>query len=171
YEFNIDKNRLKAYGWDYVVAATAATFPWLFVAIYFVFILSDTNVINVWKESLLVSRFAAPTSAGVLFSMLAGAGLGLTWMYKKIKILAIFDDLDTVLLLIPLKMLMVGWKWQLGVVLPHVFSFMGCMALLAQVAHPNHMALGDKLQCGDYFDFRGNLLFKQADRRSCTNSY
>ena len=28
YEFNIDKSRLQAYGWDYVVAATAATFPW-----------------------------------------------------------------------------------------------------------------------------------------------
>lgn len=121
YEFDIDKSRLKSYGWDYVVAATAATFPWLFVAIYFVFIISDASFINIWKESLLVSRFAAPTSAGVLFSMLAAAGLGLTWMYKKIKILAIFDDLDTVLLMIPLKMLMVGWKWQLGVVIALMF--------------------------------------------------
>ncbi|MFQ5585257.1 MAG: sodium:proton antiporter, partial [Thermodesulfobacteriota bacterium] len=86
YEFDIDKNKLRAYGWDYVVAATAATLPWLFVAIYFVFVLSDESTIVVWKESLLVSRFASPTSAGVLFSMLAAAGLAATWMYKKIRI-------------------------------------------------------------------------------------
>ena len=110
YEFNIDKSRLKAYGWDYVVAATAATFPWLFVAIYFIFVISDAGAIAVWKESLLASRFAAPTSAGILFSMLVAAGLAATWMYQKIKILAIFDDLDTVLLMIPLKMLLVGWE-------------------------------------------------------------
>ncbi len=117
YEFDIDKRNLKAYGWDYVVAATSATFPWLFVATYFVFVLSDSTTITAWKESLLVSRFAAPTSAGILFSMLALAGLSATWMYKKIRILAIFDDLDTVLLMIPLKMLLVGLKWQLWVVM------------------------------------------------------
>ena len=121
YEFDIDKSRLKAYGWDYVVAATAATFPWIFVAIYFVFVLSDASTITVWKESLLASRFAAPTSAGILFSMLAVAGLATTWMYQKIRILAIFDDLDTVLLMIPLKMLLVGWKWQLGIVIAPMF--------------------------------------------------
>jgi len=121
YEFDIDKSRLKAYGWDYVVAASAATLPWIFVALYFVYILSDTSTLAVWKESLLASRFAAPTSAGVLFSMLAAAGLAATWMFKKIRILAIFDDLDTVLLMVPLKMLLVGWKWQLGVVMMPMF--------------------------------------------------
>ena len=30
YEFELDKSNLKAYGWDYVVAATAAAFPWIF---------------------------------------------------------------------------------------------------------------------------------------------
>ena len=30
--------------------------------------------------------------------------------------LAIFDDLDTVVLMIPLKMLLVGLAWQLGVI-------------------------------------------------------
>ena len=63
---------------------------------------------------MLAGRFAAPTSAGVLFSMLAAAGLGATWLFRKARILAIFDDLDTVLLMIPLKMLMVGLAWQLG---------------------------------------------------------
>jgi Kef-type K+ transport system membrane component KefB len=46
--------------------------------------------------------------------MLAAAGLAGTWAYKKTRILAIFDDLDTVLLMIPLQILMVGLVWQLG---------------------------------------------------------
>ena len=67
-----------------------------------------------WKETLLAGRFSAPTSAGVLFSMLAAAGLSTTWLFRKARILAIFDDLDTVLLMIPLKILLVGFAWQLG---------------------------------------------------------
>ena len=69
-----------------------------------------------WKEALLAGRFAAPTSAGVLFSMLAAAGLAGTWLFRKARTLAIFDDLDTVLLMIPLKMMMVGVRWQLAVI-------------------------------------------------------
>ncbi len=48
--------------------------------------------------------------------MLAAAGLGATWLFRKARILAIFDDLDTVLLMIPLKVLLVGIAWQLGMV-------------------------------------------------------
>lgn len=119
YEFDIDKNNLRQYGWDYTVAFTAASFPWIFVSLYFVFVLMPPEVwgsLDVWNESLLAGRFAAPTSAGVLFSMLAAAGLGATWLFRKARILAIFDDLDTVLLMIPLKMLMVGLAWQLGLI-------------------------------------------------------
>ena len=119
YEFDIDKSNLKQYGWDYAVAFTAASFPWIFVSVYFVFVLLPPDVwttLDAWKESALAGRFAAPTSAGVLFSMLAAAGLGATWLYNKARILAIFDDLDTVLLMIPLKMLMVGFVWQLGLI-------------------------------------------------------
>lgn len=119
YEFDIDKKNLGQYGWDYVVAFTAASFPWMFVTGYFVFVLlpADTwGTLAAWQETLLAGRFAAPTSAGVLFSMLAAAGLGTTWLFRKARILAIFDDLDTVLLMIPLKMLMVGIAWQLGVI-------------------------------------------------------
>lgn len=119
YEFDLDKTRLKSYGWDYVVAFTAASFPWVFVTGYFVFVLLPPEFwgsLDAWKETLLAGRFAAPTSAGVLFSMLAAAGLGATWLFKKARILAIFDDLDTVLLMIPLKMLMVGLAWQLGII-------------------------------------------------------
>jgi len=115
YEFELDKTRLGSYGWDYIVAATAATIPWILVAIYFVFIIPMGEETDLWQKALLTSRFASPTSAGVLFSMLAAAGLTGTWMYRKIKVLAIFDDLDTVLLMIPLQMMLVGLKWQLGI--------------------------------------------------------
>jgi hypothetical protein len=117
FEFHIDKSRLGTYGWDYVVAFTAASFPWIFVTGYFVFVMLPPDFwgdFAAWKETLLAGRFAAPTSAGVLFSMLAAAGLGATWLFRKARVLAIFDDLDTVLLMIPLKMLMVGLAWQLG---------------------------------------------------------
>lgn len=119
YEFEIEKDRLKTYGWDYVVAMTAAAFPWIFVALYFIYVMlpsSEWGSWAAWKEVLLASRFAAPTSAGVLFSMLAAAGLSATWVFRKARVLAIFDDLDTVLLMIPLKMLIVGLAWQLGIV-------------------------------------------------------
>ncbi len=118
-EFEIDKSNLRQYGWDYVVAATAAAFPWILCAMYFIFVMTSAEGwfnFDAWKQCLLVSRFSAPTSAGVLFSMLAAAGLASTWVFKKARILAIFDDLDTILLMIPLKILMVGLKWQLGVI-------------------------------------------------------
>lgn len=119
YEFEIDKGNLRQYGWDYVVAATAAAFPWLLCCGYFVFLMLPAEAWSswpAWKEALLASRFAAPTSAGILFSMLAAAGLSVTWVFRKARILAIFDDLDTVLLMIPLKMAMVGVRWQLVVI-------------------------------------------------------
>lgn len=112
YEFEIEKSRPKQYAWDYLVAGTAAAFPWIFCAAYFVWVLG----VNSWKEALLLGRFASPTSAGVLFAMLAAAGLATTWVFKKARVLAIFDDLDTILLMVPLKMMMVGMKWQLGVI-------------------------------------------------------
>lgn len=94
------------------MAGTAAAFPWLFCAGYFVWVLGTDS----WKDALLLARFSSPTSAGVLFAMLAAAGLATTWVFKKARVLAIFDDLDTILLMIPLKMLMVGMKWQLAVI-------------------------------------------------------
>jgi Kef-type K+ transport system membrane component KefB len=132
YEFNIDKANLKRYGWDYIVAFTAAAFPWIFVTLYFVYVLLPPEVwgsLDAWKETLLAGRFASPTSAGVLFSMLSAAGLGATWLFRKARVLAIFDDLDTVLLMIPLKMLMVGLAWQLGITV----IVMGAMLTTAYV--------------------------------------
>lgn len=115
-EFTLDKKNLKSYGWDYVVAMTAASLPWIFCAIYFMTVLQTEP-----KQAWLVSRFAAPTSAGVLFAMLAAAGLATTWLFKKVRILAIFDDLDTILLMIPLKIMIVGLKPQLLVVVVIIF--------------------------------------------------
>jgi Kef-type K+ transport system membrane component KefB len=119
YEFELDKTDLRPYGWDYVVAMTAAAFPWIFVVLYFLCVLLPSGAWGTWQawvEALLAGRFAAPTSAGVLFAMLAAAGLSATWLFAKARVLAIFDDLDTVLLMIPLQMLIVGLAWQLGVV-------------------------------------------------------
>ena len=119
YEFELDRTRLKDYLVDFGVAASAAGLPWLFCSLYFLLVMGPPGAsgsLQVWKESLLTGCFAAPTSAGILFSMLAAAGLSSTWLFGKARVLAIFDDLDTVLLLIPLKMLLVGVRWQLGVI-------------------------------------------------------
>jgi Kef-type K+ transport system membrane component KefB len=127
YEFDLDKSKLGELGWDYVVAMTAAALPWLFVAAYAVLLLMPARAwaaYDGWSETLLASRFAAPTSAGVLFSMLAAAGLSATWMFRKARVLAIFDDLDTILLMIPLSMLIVGPAWQMGVAVVVMFTFL-----------------------------------------------
>jgi Kef-type K+ transport system membrane component KefB len=113
YEFEIDKSKSKQYLWDYIVAGTAATFPWLLCAGYFVWIVGMDS----WEDALLIARFSSPTSAGVLFSMLAAAGLSVTWVFRKARVLAVFDDLDTILLMIPLKIMMVGMKWQLLIII------------------------------------------------------
>jgi Kef-type K+ transport system membrane component KefB len=98
----------------------AAAAPWILIAIYYIFVLMPTDWWgsgDVWKETLLLSRFAAPTSAGILFAMLAAIGLQSSWIYRKIQVLAIFDDLDTILLMIPLQIAMIGMQWQMGVIL------------------------------------------------------
>lgn len=115
-EFEIEKSRWKSYTKDYFIAMATAAVPWILVALYFIFVLLPSmywDSAEAWKENLLLSRFAAPTSAGILFTMLAAAGLKASWVYKKIQVLAIFDDLDTILLMIPLQIMMVGLRWQL----------------------------------------------------------
>ena len=122
-EFEIDKTRLGDYRKDYFVAMATATFPWIFVAVYYMFLLPPEYMSSpkAWTENLLLSRFAAPTSAGILFTMLAAAGLKNKWIYKKTQVLAIFDDLDTILLMIPLQMLMIGFKWELIIIVLIIF--------------------------------------------------
>ena len=119
-EFEVDKSNVKSYAKDYVVAMLAAAAPWILIAVYYIFFLLPSEFWtsgDAWKETLLLSRFAAPTSAGILFSMLAALGLQQRWIYRKIQVLAIFDDLDTILLMIPLQIAMIGMRWQMGVIL------------------------------------------------------
>ena len=119
-EFEIDKTRWKSYALDYFVAMVAAAMPWILIALYYIFVLFPScqwGSGDLWKETLLISRFAAPTSAGILFTMLAALRLKSSWMYRKIQVLAIFDDLDTILLMIPLQIFMIGMKWQMAVIL------------------------------------------------------
>ncbi len=118
-EFDIDKSRLRAYAVDYGVAMSAAAIPWLCAAVYFWWFFSLGM-----KQALLVGGFAAPTSAGILFTMLAAAGLAGSWLYKKARVLAIFDDLDTVLLMIPLKMMLIGFAPKLLILVVAVFSLL-----------------------------------------------
>ena len=88
-EFEVDKSNIKSYAKDYLVAMLAAAMPWLLIAMYYIFVLMPSEWWSngdVWKESLLLSRFAAPTSAGILFTMLAAIGLQKSWIYKKIQV-------------------------------------------------------------------------------------
>ncbi|MGL4539427.1 MAG: sodium:proton antiporter [Candidatus Rhabdochlamydia sp.] len=107
-EFDLDKKNLKSYGKDYLIAMTAAAFPWIFCSAYF-FLFFDLTL----QQSALIGRFAAPTSTGILFAMLMAAGLAGTWLFKKVRILAIFDDLDTVLFIVPLQLIYIGWQPQI----------------------------------------------------------
>ncbi len=128
-EFEIDKSHWRSYTQDYFIAMATAALPWLLVALYYIFVLMPSNYWSsgaAWRETLLLSRFAAPTSAGILFAMLATLNLSSSWIYKKIQVLAIFDDLDTILLMIPLQIMMIGMRWQLFVV---VFVVVGLLVL------------------------------------------
>lgn len=119
-EFEVDKSRWRSYAVDYFIAMATAAMPWILIALYYVFILLPSDLWGsgvAWKETLLLSRFAAPTSAGILFTMLAAINLQKSWIYQKIQVLAIFDDLDTILLMIPLLILMIGFKWQMFIVI------------------------------------------------------
>lgn len=128
-EFEIDKSRWRSYTADYFIAMATAALPWLLIVLYYVFALLPSELWSspeAWKENLLLSRFAAPTSAGILFTMLAALNLKRSWIYRKIQVLAIFDDLDTILLMIPLQMLMIGLKWQM-------FAIVGIVAVLLAI--------------------------------------
>ncbi len=122
-EFELEKPKWRTYLSDYLIAMATAALPWILVSLYYIFLLPEGSISNwnAWKETLLIGRFAAPTSAGILFTMLAAAGLRQVWIYKKTQILAIFDDLDTILLMIPLQIMLIGMKWQLFVIVFVIF--------------------------------------------------
>ena len=125
-EFEIDKSDVQVYIKDYLVAMLAAALPWIFIALYYIFAIMPQEwwgLGDTWKESLLLSRFAAPTSAGILFSMLAAMQLQKSWIYQKAQTLAIFDDLDTIILMVPLQVAMIGeMNWQMLAMLVTIFG-------------------------------------------------
>ena len=86
FEFNLDKSRLSSYGKDYLVAMASATCPWILVSLYFMFALGEAHNLH-WQTALIAGRFAAPTSAGILFAMLEAAGMKKTWLFQKARIL------------------------------------------------------------------------------------
>ena len=125
-EFEIDKTNVRVYVKDYLVAMLAAALPWIFIAVYYIFALMPQEwwgMGDTWKETLLLTRFAAPTSAGILFSMLAAMQLQKSWIYQKAQTLAIFDDLDTIILMVPLQVAMIGeMNWQMMAMLITIFG-------------------------------------------------
>lgn len=130
HEFDIDKKRLGGYGRDLFVATGAAVVPAALCALYFMLVVLPGSARasgGAWIESSLAAMFSAATSAGVLFAMLAAAGLAATWVFRQARVLAVFDDLVAVLLLIPLKAVVVGPRWQLG-------ATMGVMLALVWIA-------------------------------------
>ena len=57
-EFEIDKTRWKSYTEDYFIAMATAAFPWIFVALYYMFVLLPGDLWgswDAWKENLLLS--------------------------------------------------------------------------------------------------------------------
>ena len=131
-EFTLDKSKLRSYGKDYLIAMTAAAFPWILCTLW-IWACFDITL----AQATIVGRFAAPTSAGVLFTMLAAAGLATTWVLKKARILAIFDDLDTVLLIVPLQMFHIGLRWH-AIFLIAIIAFLliGAYKFLHQLRLP-----------------------------------
>lgn len=97
---------IQSYTRDYLAAAVTALLPWFLVAGYLLWAFPAYG----WVEAMIIGHFAGPTSSGLLLGLLKTAGLGETWVYQRAQILALFDDLDTILLMLPLTMLLVGWK-------------------------------------------------------------
>lgn len=118
-EFSVDKRKITDYGWDSVVAVMAAAMPVLLWFIYFFL-----NLKSSWQPALLAGLSCAPTSAGVLFSMLMAAGLGATWVFKKARTLAVLDDLATILFLTPLEIVIHGFEWTSIAVIVLIAGFL-----------------------------------------------
>ena len=56
--------------------------------------------------------------------MMTAAGLSSTWVFKKARVLAVLDDLATILLLLPLQILVNGFEWKSIVVVVLIFIFL-----------------------------------------------
>ncbi|WP_147267492.1 cation:proton antiporter [Candidatus Similichlamydia laticola] len=109
---------------DHLVAILGSVCPWLLCSLLFFFMFPYPEA-NWWKSCLLLGCFAAPTSAGILFSMLEAGGLSKTWVFKKAKILAILDDLYTLILLIPIRLLNFGFSPYLFITISIILALFG----------------------------------------------
>ncbi|WP_108624046.1 cation:proton antiporter [Candidatus Similichlamydia epinepheli] len=144
-EFNLPKKNTKR---DHILAILGSVLPWAFCSLFFFFAFPRSEKMW-WKSCILLGCFAAPTSAGILFSMLEAGGLSKTWVFKKAKLLAILDDLYTLVLLIPIRLLNFGfsplffltasiilslfalvWKASNRLHFPHSNPFKVCYAIL-----------------------------------------
>ena len=106
-EFSAEKRDIRSYAWDSVVSVSAAVLPAILWFVYFLVCMRSP-----WPSALLSGLSSAPTSAGILFSMMTAAGLAATWVFKKARTLAVLDDLATILLLTPVQIFIHGFEWQ-----------------------------------------------------------
>ena len=86
-EFEMDKTRWKSYTEDYFIAMATAAFPWIFVALYYMFVLLPRDLLVEWR-SLEGKPVAEPVRGAYLrrhsrLRCLAAAGLKASWVYKK----------------------------------------------------------------------------------------
>ena len=118
-EFSVDKRKITDYGWDFTIALIAAVLP---AFLWFAFFSKFLQI--PWRAALLSGLSCAPTSAGVLFSMMMAVGLSATWVFKRARTLAVLDDLATILLLTPLQVIIHGFEWESIVVLALIVLFL-----------------------------------------------
>ncbi|MEZ4298648.1 MAG: hypothetical protein R3B70_27095 [Polyangiaceae bacterium] len=111
------KGRLK----PILIAILAAAVPWILASVYFIvrYVPRESwTDFSAVSKMLLLARFAAPTSAGVLLSALAAVRASRGWLYDKTRELSIYDDIDTILMATALQCAIAGLRWQLAVVVP-----------------------------------------------------
>ncbi len=150
-EFSREKRSVRSYGWDFLIAATAAILPALLWLGYFMIVLRSH-----WQTAWLSGLSCAPTSAGVLFAMMSAAGLSATWVFKKARVLAVLDDLVTILLLAPLAIIIHGFEWRSIIAISLVLLF-----LFASFRWQNavHLPVGRKCMLAYAFILTSILLF------------
>merc|ERR1712137_936299 len=112
-DFEIVKWRLPTYALDFFVATSAALVPLLVIFGYLKYVCGSHSLPPHWyvkdalgtSQGLLLSVFSAPTSAGMLISMMEAADLKHTWVFKKASMLAILDDIDSLVFIAFMRIL------------------------------------------------------------------
>lgn len=102
---------------DWLVASLSAACPWLLVSIYFLAVFLPTagwNDSGPWLTALLSARFAATSSVGLTVVLLAAAGGASGWLSRKARGLAMMGNVAAVLFMLPLKIFMMGFHWQMA---------------------------------------------------------